>query len=197
MGLDEAKGLFNELTDLDYIKRRLRGYMWIDDKLKVEHHLLGVPLNQEELLLMAESTFNNSQYFDDPLNQIVFQLEYPEFSEFLDYARSKSSLPKMYSEITEYAYLVKKANPKGYVPSGKAQTIIMAIFTLIVFTYIIIIRFLNPIQSYIALGFTCTSVVTFYLIFNKVSRVGQAKDELKRLKKSILASRERRLEAYL
>ncbi|MFX3643532.1 MAG: hypothetical protein ACE3L7_33575 [Candidatus Pristimantibacillus sp.] len=193
MGLDEVKRLFNEIKNYDDIRMRLSGYMWIDDQLMIEHHLLGVPLNQEELLLMAEST----RHMDDLLDQKIFQLDYPEFSEFLDYARSKASLPKMYSEMTEYSYLVKKANPKGYVPSGKAQAIIIAIFALIVLTYIIIVRFLEPIQSYIALGFTYAAVITFYLMFNKVRRVDQAKDELKSLKKSILASRERRLDAYL
>lgn len=193
MTLNEVKQLFNEQTDFDYVKKRLRVYMWIDDKLNVEHHLLGVPLNQEQLLLMAESTY----HMDDPLDQKVFRLEYPEFSEFLDYARAKAEIPKMYKEMSQYSNLVKKANPKGYVPSGKAQVIIIAIFAIIVLVYTIILRFLGPIQIYFALGFTCAAVVAFYIIFDRIRGIDEAQADLKRLKKSILASRERRLDAYL
>lgn len=197
MGLNEVKRHLNDLTDLDYITRRMHGYMHLDDQLLIEHHLLGVPLNQEELILMAESTFSDDKYFNDPLNQLVFQLNYTEFTSFLDYARNKYSLPKMYPAMSRYSRLIKKARPSGYVPSAKAQVIIMAVFALIVIIYSIIVAFLEPIPSYIALGFTIAAIVTFYLIFNKVRRIDEAKSELDSLKEIILTRRERRLESYL
>lgn len=193
MGLAEVKRIFNEIKNSYEIRIRLSGYMWVDDQLKLEHHLLGVPLNQEELLLMAESSY----HLNNPLDQKVFQLEYPEFSEFLDYARSKASIPKVYPGMTAYSILVKKTKPKGYVPSGKVQVIIIAMFALTVITYAIILHFLEPLHSYIALGIVYAVLVSVYLLFNKISRVDQAKEELKDMKESILASRERRLENYL